>query len=137
MQCKRLMRRHVRVQRHWQLSNMVFFIERTDGVNIFLSGGKRHHDDVLLRFLAAAQVLLGHLSTLGSHRQVLSADAANAVMERGDQAVAALQRVADAVLASRKTAAGPADLVGSGDQRPRGQPMGGTARLHAAHRLGG
>jgi hypothetical protein len=55
-------------------------------------------------------VLLGHLSTLGSHRQVLSTDAANVVMAQGDQAVAALQRVADAVLTSEKAAADPADL---------------------------
>ncbi|MGN6328908.1 MAG: YccS family putative transporter [Rhodanobacter sp.] len=71
-------------------------------------GGKRHHDDVLLRFLAAAQVLLGHLSTLGSHRQVLSADAVDAVMQRGGQAVAALERVADAVQRSAHAAV-PAD----------------------------
>jgi YccS/YhfK family integral membrane protein len=78
-------------------------------------GGKRHHDDVLLRFLAAAQVLLGHLSTLGSHRQALSAAAADTVIERGEQAVAALQRVADAVLVPGATAVGPADLL---DDRP-------------------
>jgi uncharacterized membrane protein YccC len=77
-------------------------------------GGKHRHDDVLLRFLTAAQVLLGHLSTLGSHRQVLSADAVNAVIERGDQAVAALQRVADAVLASEKPAIDPADIAADG-----------------------
>ena len=73
-------------------------------------GGKRHRDDVLLRFLAAAQVLLGHLSTLGSHRQVLSADAADTVMAQGRQAAAALQRVADAVLASETATTDPADL---------------------------
>ncbi|GAA0242788.1 YccS family putative transporter [Rhodanobacter caeni] len=71
-------------------------------------GGKHRHDDVLLRFLTAAQVLLGHLSTLGSHRQVLSADAVDAVMQRGGQAVAALERVADALQRSAQ-AAGPAD----------------------------
>ncbi|EIL88891.1 hypothetical protein UU9_11625 [Rhodanobacter fulvus Jip2] len=79
-------------------------------------GGKHRHDDVLLRFLTAAQVLLGHLSTLGSHRQVLSTAAVNAVIEQGDRAVAALQHVADAVLASEKTAIDPAGLSADGTE---------------------
>jgi uncharacterized membrane protein YccC len=77
-------------------------------------GGKHRHDDVLLRFLTAAQVLLGHLSTLGSHRQVLSTAAVNAVIEQGDRAVAALQHVADAVLASGETAIDLAGLSADG-----------------------
>lgn len=73
-------------------------------------GGKRHRDDVLLRFLAAAQMLLGHLSTLGSHRQALSsADAVNAVIRQGELAVAALQHVADAVLLPETATAPPAE----------------------------
>jgi YccS/YhfK family integral membrane protein len=61
-------------------------------------GGKRPHDDALLRFLTAAHVLLGHLSTLGSHRQALASSASLAAVEpSGQTVVAALDRLAAAI----------------------------------------
>ncbi len=74
-------------------------------------GAQRRGHEALLRFLTAAQVLLGHLSTLGAHRQQLgSAAASEAVRQLGDGVAAALERVAatlSAQAAAMPTAAAP------------------------------
>ena len=68
-------------------------------------GGKRDDEEALLRFLTAAHVLLAHLSTLGSHRQpVTSADNVNTITRQGEVVVAALDQVADSLLAAGKPA---------------------------------
>lgn len=61
-------------------------------------GATRREHEALLRFLTAAQVLLGHLSTLGAHRQQLaSASASDTVQRFGDGVAAALENVAAAL----------------------------------------
>jgi YccS/YhfK family integral membrane protein len=99
--------------------NLDYRIARRDAhnANAALSGllaqmlrepaGKRRDHEALLRFLTAAHVLLAHLSTLGSHRQVLrSADDVRTVTGRGEVVVAALDHVADLLVARGKTAPG-------------------------------
>jgi len=60
----------------------------------------RHRQDSepLLRFLTASHRLLGHLSTLGAHRRAITAaHALQMVMQAGDIATQALDRLADAL----------------------------------------
>ncbi len=72
----------------------------------------RQGGEQLLRFLTSAHTLLGHLSTLGAHRQRLAEPAAlEAVEQAGARAVAALDELADA-LASGGTAAAVGDETG-------------------------
>jgi YccS/YhfK family integral membrane protein len=55
--------------------------------------------ELLLRFLTRAHTLLGHLSTLGAHRQRIADPAAlTQVAQAGAATVTALQQVADALL---------------------------------------
>lgn len=61
-------------------------------------GQHRGGSELLLRFLAAAQTLLGTLSALGANRQVIvSATARDAVERVGMRTVEALQQLADAL----------------------------------------
>jgi len=72
-------------------------------------GEHRRANELLLRFLAAAQTLLGMLSALGANRQVItSAPAREAVEQAGARIVEALQQLADA-LANGLEAMGSAD----------------------------
>lgn len=72
-------------------------------------GQHRRGTELLLRFLAAAQTLLGMLSALGANRQVIaSAEARDAVQQLGARTVEALQQLADA-LAHRLGAVAAAD----------------------------
>ncbi len=58
----------------------------------------RQGSEPLLRFLTAAHGVLGHLSTLGAHRQLIaSRTGAQAVEGAGNATVAALDRLADAL----------------------------------------
>jgi YccS/YhfK family integral membrane protein len=59
-------------------------------------GQHRRGTEMLLRFLAAAHTLLGQLSTLGVHRQVIvSTPACDAVTQAGALTVRALEQLAD------------------------------------------
>jgi YccS/YhfK family integral membrane protein len=72
-------------------------------------GEHRRANELLLRFLAAAQTLLGMLSALGANRQVISSGPArDAVEGAGARTVEALQQLADA-LANRLEATSAAD----------------------------
>ncbi|WP_236585467.1 YccS family putative transporter [Dyella sp. EPa41] len=74
-------------------------------------GQHRRGSELLLRFLAAAQTLLGTLSALGANRQVIaSATARDAVERVGARTVEALQQLADA-LANRLGGVTAADDV--------------------------
>jgi len=58
----------------------------------------RQNSEPLLRFLNASHRLLGHLSTLGAHRQTIaSAAALRTVMQAGDVTTQALDRLANAL----------------------------------------
>ncbi|HUW53309.1 MAG TPA: YccS family putative transporter [Rhodanobacter sp.] len=62
----------------------------------------RQGSDLLLRFLTVAHALLGHLSTLGVHRQAIGPAAALAAVERaGAATVATLEALADSLGAHR------------------------------------
>lgn len=64
-------------------------------------GQHRRGSETLLRFLAAAHTLLGQLSALGAHRQMMATGPAReAVTQSGELAVQALERLAQS-LASR------------------------------------
>jgi YccS/YhfK family integral membrane protein len=68
----------------------------------------RQGSEWLLRFLASAHTLLGHLSTLGAHRQRIADPAALAsVQQAGAQTVTALQQVAEALAANSAAVACP------------------------------
>ncbi|HET6553050.1 MAG TPA: YccS family putative transporter [Dyella sp.] len=61
-------------------------------------GQHQRGSDVLLRFLAAAHALLGQLSTLGAHRQVITSPSARQALDQaGTQTVHALEQLADAL----------------------------------------
>ena len=61
-------------------------------------GQRSQGNEDLLRFLAAAHTLLGHLSTLGVHRQVIGpAPARDAVVYAGTLMAGTLERLADAL----------------------------------------
>ncbi|MCW8806590.1 MAG: YccS family putative transporter [Rhodanobacter sp.] len=65
----------------------------------------RQGSELLLRFLTSAHTLLGHLSTLGAHRQQLAEPAAlEAVEHAGALAVVALDELAGALATTRTTA---------------------------------
>jgi uncharacterized membrane protein YccC len=77
----------------------------------------RQGSERLLRFLTSAHTLLGHLSTLGAHRQrLVEPTALDAVQQAGALAVAALDALADA-LATGDTAAAIGD-----EARPTASP---------------
>lgn len=64
-------------------------------------GPRRHGNEALLRFLVAAHTLLGHLSTLGVHRQVIDpVPAREAVVHAGALMAGMLERLADALASS-------------------------------------
>ncbi len=70
----------------------------------------RQGSERLLRFLTAAHTLLGHLSTLGAHRQQLAEPAArDAVEHAGASVVDGLERVAAAL--ATELAAAPVDAT--------------------------
>ena len=61
-------------------------------------GRHRQGSEPLLRFLTAAHRLLGHLSALGAHRQMIASPVAlEAVVQAGNVTIAALDRLADAL----------------------------------------
>jgi len=61
-------------------------------------GRHRQGSEPLLRFLTAAHRLLGHLSALGAHRQMIASPVAlEAIVQAGDVTIAALDRLADAL----------------------------------------
>jgi YccS/YhfK family integral membrane protein len=68
--------------------------------NVLREPGHRKGSELLLRFLAATQALLGHLSALGAHRQTIAVAAdIDTVKTLGAITVEALERLADALLA--------------------------------------
>jgi YccS/YhfK family integral membrane protein len=67
----------------------------------------RQGSELLLRFLTSAHALLGHLSTLGAHRQrIVDAAALASVEKAGTCAVAALDQLADALGSNRAAVSG-------------------------------
>ncbi len=73
---------------------------------------RRQGTEVLLRFLAAAHALLGHLSALGAHRQAIADPAAReAVGRAGDATASALERLAGRLAAPRTAGEDGAALV--------------------------
>lgn len=61
-------------------------------------GRHRQGSEPLLRFLTATHRLLGHLSALGAHRQMIASPVAlAAVVQAGDATIAALDRLAGAL----------------------------------------
>lgn len=65
-------------------------------------GRRRQGNEALLRFLAGAHALLGHISALGAHRQAIAdAPARAAVAQAGALTVDALQSLADALAGDR------------------------------------
>lgn len=57
---------------------------------------QRHGSELLLRFLTVAHRLLGHLSTLGAHRHLISSEVARtALTEAGHRTVTSLELLAD------------------------------------------
>jgi uncharacterized membrane protein YccC len=80
-------------------------------------GRRRQGSEALLRFLAAAHSLLGHISTLGVHRQAIAAGPArDAVAQAGTMTVEALERLADAL-------AGKTDTLGIGEDTSVGMVL--------------
>jgi len=61
-------------------------------------GRRRQGSETLLRFLATAHTLLGHISTLGVHRQVIGPEPARDVITHaGALTIASLERLANAL----------------------------------------
>jgi YccS/YhfK family integral membrane protein len=73
-------------------------------------GQDRRNHEVLLRFLAIAHALLGHLSALGAHRQAIrSQPAGDAVTQAGALATTALEQLTEAL--ATNTAVPPDDTA--------------------------
>lgn len=73
---------------------------------------RQHGNEQLLRFLTSAHTLLGHLSTLGAHRQRIGAPATLASLEQaGADTVAALEQLAEALAGHGSTQPGTAAVT--------------------------
>ena len=97
--------------------------------NALREPGQRRDGDLLLRFLATTHALLGHLSALGAHRQVIIATDDDArVAATGARVVDALEQLAGHL---QDATPAPASMfaTGSGVLPEDAQATGETARL--------
>ena len=95
--------------------------------NALREPGRQRDGDLLLRFLATTHALLGHLSALGAHRQIIiAADDDARVGAAGARVVDALER-----LAGHLQDATPTSALSTGPDVPSDDapPTGETARL--------